>query len=346
MNTMPMPAAPQSGTIAPTNYAMAVEELTSQVKLIQNVMNSVMKPKEHYGTIPGCGDKPTLLKPGAEKLAMTFRFAPKYDIQERELRDGHREYRVVCSLQSIITGAFVGEGIGVGTTMESKYRFRKAEQKCPHCGQPTIIRGKKEYGGGWLCFAKKGGCGAKFKDGDPAIENQEMGRVEHDNPADYYNTVAKMAKKRALVDAVLTATAASDIFTQDIEDFEVKQDEAMDDSFSQGQQAQPKPQAKPNYATREQLTALFSAARAAGFDEAGTIKAAREFFKTDEITDLRKLYANEAVSLTKAIKSGEVAPAAAVDSMDEMPPAPDANAIDPPAASFLAREEAREPSHA
>ena len=33
-----------------------------------------------------------------------------------------------------------------------------------------------------------------------------------------YNTVLKMAKKRALVDAVLTATAASDIFTQDLED--------------------------------------------------------------------------------------------------------------------------------
>ncbi|WP_418719751.1 hypothetical protein [Bilophila wadsworthia] len=45
-----------------------------------------------------------------------------------------------------------------------------------------------------------------------------MGRVEHDNPADYYNTCLKMAKKRALVDAVLTCTAASDIFTQDIED--------------------------------------------------------------------------------------------------------------------------------
>lgn len=45
-----------------------------------------------------------------------------------------------------------------------------------------------------------------------------MGRVEHDNPADYYNTCLKMGKKRAFVDALLTCTAASDIFTQDIED--------------------------------------------------------------------------------------------------------------------------------
>ena len=37
-------------------------------------------------------------------------------------------------------------------------------------------------------------------------------------PEDQYNTVLKMAKKRSHVDAILTATAASDIFTQDIED--------------------------------------------------------------------------------------------------------------------------------
>ena len=43
-------------------------------------------------------------------------------------------------------------------------------------------------------------------------------RVEFDNPADYYNTALKMAKKRAHVDAILTATAASDCFTQDVED--------------------------------------------------------------------------------------------------------------------------------
>ena len=32
-------------------------------------------------------------------------------------------------------------------------------------------------------------------------------KVETDNPAECYNTVLKMAKKRALVDAVLTTTA-------------------------------------------------------------------------------------------------------------------------------------------
>lgn len=44
--------------------------------------------------------------------------------------------------------------------------------------------------------------------------------VEHDNPADYYNTVIKIAKKRAFVDAILTTTAASDIFAEDVEETE------------------------------------------------------------------------------------------------------------------------------
>lgn len=45
-------------------------------------------------------------------------------------------------------------------------------------------------------------------------------KVREENPdiADTWNTVLKMAKKRAFVDAVKSTTAASDIFTQDVED--------------------------------------------------------------------------------------------------------------------------------
>ena len=49
-------------------------------------------------------------------------------------------------------------------------------------------------------------------------ENGQKRRVENPDIADVYNTVLKMAKKRALVDAVKSTTAASDIFTQDVED--------------------------------------------------------------------------------------------------------------------------------
>jgi len=194
-----------------------VQQVLEKVKLIQDVMRQVMKEGEHYGLVPGTGKKASLYKAGAEKLAMTFRLTPRFTITQTDLGNGHRDYNVVCSITNA-SGAFLAEGVGNCSTMETKYRYRKSEQTCPKCGKDTIIKGKQEYGGGWLCFTKKGGCGEKFEDGDPQIENQNMGRVEHDNPPDYWNTCLKMAKKRAHVDATLTATGASDMFTQDVED--------------------------------------------------------------------------------------------------------------------------------
>ena len=43
-------------------------------------------------------------------------------------------------------------------------------------------------------------------------------KYRHQAPADIYNTVLKMSKKRAHTDSILAALAASDIFAQDLED--------------------------------------------------------------------------------------------------------------------------------
>lgn len=209
---------PQNTAIARQDTAMGVNDIIAQVRLIQDVMGKVMQEGEHYGCIPGCGTRKTLLQPGAQKLTMTFRLAPEYQIQETNYDRGHKEYRVICTLKSIASGNFVGQGVGCCSTLESKYRWKGGARKCPECGKEAIIKGKAEYGGGWLCFAKKGGCGAKWLDGAVEIEGQSVDKVEHDSPSDFYNTVLKMAKKRAFVDATITATAASDIFTQDIGD--------------------------------------------------------------------------------------------------------------------------------
>lgn len=189
-----------------------------QIQVIQEVMRDAMVKDTHYGVIPGCGDKPTLLKPGAEKLCLTFRLAPTYTVIKTDLPNGHREYEVRCTLTHIPTQSVYGEGVGTCSTMESKYHYRQAERVCPNCGKATIIKGRAEFGGGWLCFGKKGGCGSKFGDFDETIMGQVAGRVDNPDLADVYNTVLKMSKKRAHVDAVLTATAASDIFAQDLED--------------------------------------------------------------------------------------------------------------------------------
>ncbi len=206
-------------TVDPAASAMTVQQVLGQVALIQQIMGAAMKDGEHYGKIPGCGDKPTLLKPGAEKLCLTFRLAPTYDVDERTVDRGHREYRVQCTLSSILTNAFIGQGVGICSTMEARYRFRQGnaeptDKPVPRAywdvRQEDPAKAQELIGGKGFAVKKVEGKGWMIAKGGE--------KVEHDNPADHYNTVLKMAKKRALVDAVLTATAASDIFTQDLED--------------------------------------------------------------------------------------------------------------------------------
>ena len=199
-------------------HQLSAKSINDQAILIQEVMKMAMKEGSHYDVIPGCGSKPTLLKPGAEKLALTFRLSPSYVINKTNHENGHREYEVTTTIKHIASGKVYGEGVGSCSTLESKYRYRYASLLCPCCENETIIKGKKEYGGGWVCYIKKGGCGAKFDEDDKAITSQKVGKVEHSNPADYYNTILKIAKKRSLVDAILTVTAASDMFTQDLDD--------------------------------------------------------------------------------------------------------------------------------
>jgi len=199
---------------------MRPDDLLRRMRLIQEVASRAMVEKVDYGTIPGCGDKPTLFKAGAEKLCVVFRLVPRIETTTTELGGGHREVSSVCYMHySSHDGPVVGQGVGTCSTMETKYRYRQGQRKCPACGRETIIKGKEEFGGGWLCFAKMGGCGAKFGSVDKSIVDQQVGRVENSDPADCYNTALKMSKKRALVDACLTTTGASAIFTQDIEDF-------------------------------------------------------------------------------------------------------------------------------
>lgn len=206
---------PQPMALDAVGRKAAIDDLLNKIALVQEVMGKVMKEGEHYGKIPGCGDKPALLKAGAEKLGMTFRLKANFEVDERDLGRAHREYSVRCMLSD------GNMGVGSCSTMESKYRYRSAERTCPSCGKATIRQSKKDErhpAGGFYCWAKIGGCGLQFEANDERITGQQVGKVDHDNPADFYNTCLKMAKKRAHVDAIITATACSDIFTQDVEE--------------------------------------------------------------------------------------------------------------------------------
>ena len=200
----------------------AIADVKSLYTLMKDLYNQVLVKDIDYGIIPGTGDKPTLLLPGMEKICRALRAVPEYT-EARVICDYDKplfHYEYECQLIDAVTGISLPGGVGRGmcTSMESAFRWRQANRVCPSCGQEAIIKGKQEYGGGWLCFAKKGGCGAKFRDGDPTIEDQKTGRVENPDIFDQVNAILKRAKKRALGDAVKGAAAVSEFFTVDLED--------------------------------------------------------------------------------------------------------------------------------
>lgn len=196
---------------------LSTNDVIAQVQKIAQIKSAVMVKDEHYGRIPGTA-KDTLYKAGAEKLAMTFRFAPKFNITMTPLNHGeHREYSCVCVLNHITSGNFLAEGVGSCSTMESKYRWRKADPD--PIGPVPKEYWKEQNAAKKLDLIGGRGFGVKKIGVEWMVVKYGEGRVEHDNPADYYNTCLKMAKKRAFVDAVITATGGSDLFTQDVEDF-------------------------------------------------------------------------------------------------------------------------------
>jgi len=213
------------------------------INQIQLLLKEVMQPGQHYGTIPGCGEKKVLFKAGAEYLSLNFRLVPEYQIDKTNFDNGHREYSVICILRHIETGLKIGEGLGSCSTLESKYRYRtESDFEIQDCEIPKDYRNQPEK-------YRKQGFGAKQIDGQWRwVKFGDAKKIENPDIADVYNTVLKMAKKRAFVDANITACAASDIFTQDLDEEAVKEyhQAAMQDLppivIEPGEEPEPQPQ--------------------------------------------------------------------------------------------------------
>jgi hypothetical protein len=159
--------------------AVSIDTLVERVNLIKDAMRRCMVEGQHFGTIPGT-KKPSLWKPGAELICTLFQLGTRYPNHTNQVgrEQGHFVFTLTCELFHIPSGRVIGEGVGAATTMEYRYRIQTEDRHTDH-GQ--LIK-------------------AKY------------------TPYDFYNTVLKIAKKRAMVDAVLTVTGASEIFTQDTED--------------------------------------------------------------------------------------------------------------------------------
>ena len=172
--TMPEPEmAPEAQALTAADvfpdFAASPDEVTRRTEMLRDYVKNHMTVGEDYGVIPG-GNKPTLFKPGAEKLNAVFGLSPMVEVSNRveDWDNGFVAYEMKVTLLNKRTGGIEAEGIGSCNSRERRYK------------------------------------------------NQDAAGIA--------NTVLKMAKKRALVDATLSATRASGMFTQDLEDIEFESD--------------------------------------------------------------------------------------------------------------------------
>jgi len=233
---------------SPLPRELTVPEIKLRLDKITELMKVAMRQGVDYGKVPGT-DKPTLLKPGSEKLCVLFQLGARRPVLENRLEGDHLTVNAAVTLFHIPTGRDVYCGMALCSTRESKYAWRQGSRACPECGTDgTIIKGRADFGGGWVCWKRKGGCGFKFVDTDPRITKQEIERIPNPDLPDTWNTILKMAVKRAKIDATLGATGASAIFTQDIGDNDPGADD--DDLGFEAAQSPKQPEQKKRQAPK------------------------------------------------------------------------------------------------
>ena len=167
----------------------------TKVATLRATIKNILVEGTDYGTIPGCGDKPALLKPGAEKTLIALGVSCEYELVEKTEKfddKGFFAYTVKCSISH--SGNKITEGLGHANSKEQKWAFKWVTEKQLPDGLDKNALEKKEF---------KGQYGSYFKY-----------KVDEDANSKA-NTILKMAKKRAQVDATLALAGLSDIFTQE-----------------------------------------------------------------------------------------------------------------------------------
>jgi hypothetical protein len=218
------------------------DEARHQLKEFNEFVKEYLVPGQDIIKISGVQNE-ILSQAGAQKLAEIYGLYPEIETVSR-IEDWDREpplfdYTLKVVLKRRKDDCIVGAGIGSCNSWEAKYKWREAKRTCPNCQKPSIKASKREWGGGFYCDKNiSPDCGSAWK-GQSYQDNrgntrhpteidkeicaqiaaQAVGKVPNDDIASQKNTVLKMAKKRAYVDAVISATRSSGIFTQDVEDF-------------------------------------------------------------------------------------------------------------------------------
>jgi hypothetical protein len=236
--------------------AMSLEVALARRAAIVEFTRRLMVKDQDFGEIPGTS-KPTLLKPGAEKLCNFFGLEPEFTpiVEDLDWTGAQHGGEVFCyaryRCRLLREGRVVGVGEGSCNSWEAKYRYRwVAEEQVPehldrtHLAKRGVHRTLCEFefaieraettgtygkpAGHWQRFRDAIHNGAARSVEKPTRRGMSVAweidddtalyRVPNPDVADVVNTIQKMAQKRALVAATLIATSASEFFTQDVED--------------------------------------------------------------------------------------------------------------------------------
>lgn len=164
--------------LLPADINERIEETARQNNSLMAMMDNLLEKDVDFGKVPGV-KKPFLHQPGAQQLGLVFKLRPVFEIMDKTINFDKEpifvEFDVKCKIYQREVDAFLGEGVGSCNNYEEKYKYRWKYDKQTH----------------------------------------QKHREVYEDPLSQNNTILKMAKKRAYVDAVLTVTGASRLFTQD-----------------------------------------------------------------------------------------------------------------------------------
>lgn len=179
--------------VDPTNLRAKMTRMKEVIELKRLFLKENLHEgaDKDYAVIQGCGKRPMLLKPGAEKLLDWHGYYPAFELVAQKEDDdlGIYSYVYRCTIKQRGSNMVIAQCEGDASTMESKYRFewKTADQLPAGTMVDTLESKKDDYG-------------------------KIRYRVLVAHPADKRNTVRKMAQKRALIGATVLATATSDLF--------------------------------------------------------------------------------------------------------------------------------------
>lgn len=151
-----------------------IETIQHNMMMAEKLVMTVLEREIDYGRLPGT-PQDGLWDPGASKIINAWNSYPDYTVLHRVEEDGLISYTILSHIVSRETHDIVGSGIGACSTRETKYKYRWIPDPQNYGYTPEQIKT------------------LKVKDNKYRIENPEYGEL--------VNTVAKMAAKRADVDA-------------------------------------------------------------------------------------------------------------------------------------------------